>query len=90
VKKIKSVNINLAKLWQERDDLVTFFVSQKCGVTKISSVDKTNKNWSSWLRPLRGRKTNFILIIYKHSSTNLIIGEDRPGRFRDNWSDKNL
>jgi len=39
-------------------------------VTKISSVDKTNKNWLSWQRSLRDRKTNFTLIIYSHSSTN--------------------
>jgi len=38
-------------------------------VTKISSVDKTNKNWLPWQRPLKDRKTNFRLITYSHSST---------------------
>jgi len=40
-------------------------------VTKISSVDKINKTWLPWQRPLTDRKTNFILIIYNHSSENM-------------------
>jgi len=31
------------------------------GVTKISSVDQTNKNWLSWQRPLKDRKSGFII-----------------------------
>jgi len=37
---------------------------------KISSMDKTYKNWLPWQRPLRDRKTNFRLIIHIRSSTN--------------------
>ena len=36
---------------------------------EINSVDRSNKNWLPWRRPLRDRKTNFRLIIYSHSST---------------------
>jgi len=37
---------------------------------ELSSVDKSNKNWLPWQRPLGGRKTNCRLIIYSRSSTN--------------------
>jgi len=41
------------------------------GVTKISFMDhKINKNRLPQQRPLSGRKTNFRLIIYSHSSAN--------------------
>jgi len=40
------------------------------GVTKISSVDKTNRNWLPWQRLLYHRKTIFRLIIYSQSSSN--------------------
>jgi len=33
------------------------------------SVDKTNKSWLPWQRPLMDRKTNFRLIVYSRSST---------------------
>ena len=36
----------------------------------LNSVDKANKSWLPWQRPLRDRKTNFRLITYSHSSTN--------------------
>ena len=30
------------------------------------SVDKTNRNWLLWQRPLRDQKTDFRLVIYSH------------------------
>ena len=36
----------------------------------LSSVNKTNRNWSSRQCPLRDRKTSFRLIINSHVSTN--------------------
>jgi len=37
---------------------------------KLSSVDKTNKNWLPQQRVLGVRKTNFRFIIYSHGFTN--------------------
>jgi len=42
--------------------------SSKCHRNSVFLVK--NKNWLSWQRPLRDRKTNFRLIAYSHSSTS--------------------
>ena len=37
---------------------------------ELNCVDKANKNWLLWQRPLKDQKTNFRLIIYSYSSTD--------------------
>ena len=37
---------------------------------KLPSMDKANKIWLPWQRPLPDRKTNFKLISWRYSSTN--------------------
>jgi len=48
---------------------LALLLSQFCG-SDLSSVDKTNKHWLPWQRPLKNKKNNFIFIIYSNSSTN--------------------
>jgi len=49
-------------------------------VQKIYSVNKTDKNWLPWQRPLRDRKPNFILAIFYQPWK---FGEDRSGGLWD-------
>ena len=57
---------------------------------ELNCVHKTDRNWLTWQRPLRDRKTNFSMIIYSHSSTNPEnLAKIVPGDFRDNWSERN-
>jgi len=50
----------------------TFTVCQRHlpNVTGTNCVDKANKKWLPWQRPVRDLKFNLLLIIYSHSSTN--------------------